>query len=188
MVVILLHVSAIAVLASHRLTANKINTLPIAVHFPESPPRARETQPPPPTVRIERSVPTVVAPEWPDLAPAQRTISTTPAIATPVANTQPPDTTPITPARFDADYLNNPPPTYPSLSRRMREQGTVILRVRVREDGLAAEVDLHHGSGHRRLDEAAMKAVRHWRFIPARRGENVIESWVLVPIEFSLHT
>ena len=44
---------------------------------------------------------------------------------------------PVTAARYDAAYLHNPRPAYPPLSRRLGEEGKVLLRVRVSREGLA---------------------------------------------------
>ena len=93
---------------------------------------------------------------------------------------------PPTPARFDAGYLNNPAPPYPPASRRLGEEGKVILRVRVSPEGNADEVELKTSSGSPRLDDSARRTVRRWQFIPARRGGTAVESWVLVPILFKL--
>jgi periplasmic protein TonB len=90
----------------------------------------------------------------------------------------------FTPPRFDAAYLTNPAPAYPAISRRLRETGVSVLRVRVTTEGQPAEVLLEHTSGFVRLDEAAISTVRRWRFVPARRGEQLAEAWVLVPVEF----
>ncbi|MFT3930881.1 MAG: energy transducer TonB [Spongiibacteraceae bacterium] len=87
---------------------------------------------------------------------------------------------------FDADYLNNPSPSYPPLSRRMREQGVVYLRVLVSADGTPDQVELKHSSGSVRLDESALCTVKKWRFVPARRGNQTVAAWVVVPIAFSL--
>jgi len=92
----------------------------------------------------------------------------------------------VTAARFDADYLNNPPPTYPAQSRRMREEGQVLLLVHVSADGAATAVHVRQSSGFSRLDDAALAAVRQWRFVPARRGHQTMASTVLVPIVFTL--
>ena len=89
-------------------------------------------------------------------------------------------------ARFDADYLRNPAPTYPPLSRRMGEEGKVILRVSVSAEGSAENVDIKTSSGSQRLDDAAVNTVKRWKFIPAKRGETPVQSWVLVPIIFKL--
>jgi protein TonB len=92
----------------------------------------------------------------------------------------------VTPARFDADYLNNPSPAYPPLSRRLGEQGRVVLRVPVSADGRPGLIDIKTSSGYPRLDAAARDAVGQWRFVPARRGEEAVAATVLVPIAFKL--
>lgn len=93
---------------------------------------------------------------------------------------------PITEARYDADYLHNPKPTYPTTSRRRGEEGRVVLKVLVKPDGTAADVLLHKSSGHGLLDDSARNTVTRWRFAAARRGREPVESWVLVPLVFSL--
>ncbi|MGB4855887.1 MAG: energy transducer TonB, partial [Candidatus Dechloromonas phosphoritropha] len=90
----------------------------------------------------------------------------------------------VTAARFDAAYLQNPRPSYPPLSRRLGEEGKVLLRVRVSAQGQPLTVDLEKGSNFERLDEAARRVVTHWRFVPARRGDEAIEATVIVPIVF----
>lgn len=88
--------------------------------------------------------------------------------------------------RFDAAYLNNQAPLYPPLSRRLGEQGHVLLRVHVARDGSATQVLLNRSSGFGRLDAAARRAVERWKFVPARQGEAAVDAWVIVPISFSL--
>lgn len=90
------------------------------------------------------------------------------------------------PARYDADYLHNPAPAYPAASRRLNEQGTVLLRVRVGRDGRARAIELLEGSGSPRLDRAASEAVRRWRFAPATEDGTAVDSWLRVPIAFRL--
>jgi protein TonB len=72
------------------------------------------------------------------------------------------------------------------LSRRIGEHGRVLLRVVVRPDGTPESVELRQSSGSPRLDEAALDAVRKWRFVPARRGDVPITAAVIVPIVFAL--
>lgn len=105
-----------------------------------------------------------------------------PAAAAPVKATPAPFSEP----RFDADYLANPPPAYPAISRRMGEEGRVLLRVHVSADGKPEEVEVKTSSGSPRLDRAAREAVSRWRFVPARRGDEKIAAWVQVPIVFNL--
>jgi protein TonB len=91
-----------------------------------------------------------------------------------------------TEANYKANYAHNPKPEYPSLAKSREWQGKVLLRVRVSAAGLSEEVQVEHSSGHEILDDAAIDAVKQWRFIPARRGETPVASAVLVPIVFSL--
>ncbi|HEY8218902.1 MAG TPA: energy transducer TonB, partial [Methylobacter sp.] len=79
---------------------------------------------------------------------------------------------------FNAAYLNNPAPNYPSVSRRLGEQGLVLLRVQVTADGTAESVELQTGSGSSRLDQAALEAVKKWQFVPAKRGEQSVSASV----------
>jgi periplasmic protein TonB len=90
----------------------------------------------------------------------------------------------LTAARFDADYLHNPAPAYPAQSRRLKEEGTVLLLVRVSVEGTPLSVEIRNSSGFERLDEAGLQAVRQWRFVPAKRGSENVAASVLVPIQF----
>ncbi|MBE0626194.1 MAG: energy transducer TonB, partial [Burkholderiales bacterium] len=90
------------------------------------------------------------------------------------------------PPRFDAAYLNNPAPAYPRASRLAGQQGQVLLKVLVGTSGSAVNIAVQHSSGFERLDDAALNSVRQWHFAPAKRGDQAIEAWVLVPIVFRL--
>jgi protein TonB len=92
----------------------------------------------------------------------------------------------VEPPRFNADYLDNPAPSYPPLSRKLGEQGRVLLRVLVTADGVPSQVTLHKSSGYARLDEVAADTVRRWKFVSARQGSQPVEAWVIVPIQFNL--
>lgn len=113
-----------------------------------------------------------------------------PEAPVPVVPPSPPAPAPapveLTPPAFNADYLQNPAPAYPAQSRRLGEQGRVILRVLVGSAGSAQEVQVRTSSGYPRLDEAARETVKQWKFHPARRGAEAVAAWVLVPIHFSL--
>ncbi len=118
-------------------------------------------------------------------APSPTVAPTTVSAAEP-ANAALPQAEAVTPARGDAAYLRNPTPTYPLLSRRLGEQGKVLLRVLVNADGSAMSVEIEASSGYVRLDHAARETVRQWRFIPAMQGSKSVSSWVIIPIDFSL--
>lgn len=85
-----------------------------------------------------------------------------------------------------ADYLNNPPPEYPRLSRRMGEQGKVVVRVLIGADGSAQKAEINRSSGYDRLDQAALATVLKWRYVPGKRGDKPEAMWFNVPINFVL--
>ena len=91
-----------------------------------------------------------------------------------------------TPPSYKAAYLHNPPPAYPRISKRRGEEGKVLLRVKVNQQGRAALVKLHQSSGSTRLDNAARKAVNRWRFVPAKKAGKTVSGWVIVPVVFKL--
>lgn len=148
-------------------------TLPVAQPEPlRKPPPAPKT----PTPTLETTTSSEPAPSAPVAAPPETKPAPPAAPAAPA----------VSAARFDADYLRNPAPPYPPLSRRMGEEGKVVLRVSVNPQGTADDIEIRSSSGSNRLDESALKTVRNWRFIPAKRGELAVQSWVLVPIIFKL--
>jgi periplasmic protein TonB len=77
-------------------------------------------------------------------------------------------------------------PSYPSNARRLGIQGTTLLSVFVAVDGRVADVVVKQSAGHPDLDQAAADAVKRWRFEPARRGNEAVSMWVLLPVEFRL--
>jgi len=93
---------------------------------------------------------------------------------------------PFIPPNFNAAYLDNPPPPYPALARRMGEQGKVVLRVLVNVKGVVDRVELKSSTGSAQLDNIALETVRRWRFVPARQGDQSVAAWVLIPITFTL--
>ncbi|OJT98565.1 MAG: hypothetical protein BGN82_02075 [Alphaproteobacteria bacterium 65-7] len=151
------------------------------------------SQPEPvPLPKLER-VPEVVMPDLPKIDTIAQPTPDSIRAAPPPASQAPSDSTAkksddnqTSPPVFDAGYLNNPAPIYPNMSRRLREVGTTVLRVRVSAAGLPLDVLMGTSSGYSRLDEAAMAAVKKWKFQPAQRNGNAVEAWVLVPVEFSL--
>jgi protein TonB len=164
----------------------------IMVRLVEAPPSVQEVklpEPAPPRPQPVRRPAPVEAPQ-PVLTAAPEAPAPAVAIAppppAPVAESAPPAPPVVTAARFDADYLSNPKPVYPVASRRLGEEGKVLLRVKVSPGGAPLVVELKQSCGFGRLDEAARAAVERWRFVPARRGDEAIESWVSVPIVFSL--
>lgn len=154
-------------------------------------PQLRTPATPRPPVLTTSAATAVTAPV---VEPEQRTEPVTPAQTVADEPVAPPPQAPasvaqpepLQPPRFDADYLDNPAPAYPSLSRRLREQGTVLLRVYVDASGAPVQIELKQSSGHARLDQTAPETVRRWRFQPARQGSSAVAGWVIVPISFIL--
>lgn len=189
------HAALLALLASLDLVPlpAPAATLPVRVLPPEAPPVAParpEAVPPRPRPVAPRPQPAPPAPVLAAEAAAPAPVAEAPRPAAPVAAppvaVAAPPPAPVTAPRFDADYLDNPAPAYPGLSRRLREEGRVVLRVLVEAGGLPARLEVRSSSGYERLDRAALDAVGRWKFVPARQGPEAVAAWVLVPIAFSL--
>ncbi len=142
---------------------------PVAIADPTPAPNApvgiTTPQPPPPPVAA--AVVTTPAP-----APA----------APPAPPPPPKDEAPVS----DADYLQNPKPPYPGLSKRLNEQGSVLVRVLVGTDGKVQDITIKQSSGFERLDQSALQSVARWRFVPGKRGGVPEAMWHIVPIIFKL--
>ena len=198
--VIGLHVALLALMLNYqpKLGASQADVLLVSmITLPQPLPVEAPPEPPKPKPKLKPAVRKVksITPPAPIEAPSQTAISLPPAPPSPVAEAEviasappspPAPPAPIVLPRFDADYLRNSAPAYPSLSRRMGEQGRVLVRVVVRPDGMPDSVVLRQSSGSQRLDEAALDAVRRWRFVPARQGSTPVTAAVIIPIVFSL--
>ncbi|HWV15387.1 MAG TPA: energy transducer TonB [Cellvibrio sp.] len=160
----------------------------VSVEPVEPPP---EPVPPPPPPPEQKPLPKPKKP-LPKAPPSERAVQEEVAVEpTPPApveqKSEPQPQAPVVPPRADATQINNPAPVYPTISKRLREEGTVILEILVTASGSVAEMRLKQSSGYERLDEAAMRAVKQWHFLPARRGNEAIDFWYELPIEFSLN-
>jgi periplasmic protein TonB len=193
-IVIALHAGIFLLILAARTVAPKIMELPLIVDLLQPPEEQNLSEANP--LPVARPQPVRQKPLPFPKAPVpviETTVSTAPApesaIAAPPENKAAnvaPAAESFSQARFDANYLRNPAPTYPSLSKRMGEEGKVVLRVSVSPQGTADSVEIRTSSGSPRLDESAQRTVRNWKFVPARRGDAPIQSWVLVPIIFKL--
>lgn len=92
-------------------------------------------------------------------------------------------------ARAEAkpNYLKNPAPRYPEAARRAGQEGLVVLWAEVTSEGRADSVTVRQSSGYSALDEAALRAVKKWKFYPAKIGTLPVASRVEVPIRFQLN-
>jgi protein TonB len=124
----------------------------------------------------------------PEPAATAETAAPAAPVAAPARPTAaPPKAEAFTEANYRANYKSNPKPEYPRLAKSRGWQGKVLLRVQVTADGRSASVQVQQSSGHKQLDEAAVKAVENWTFLPAKRGDMAVASTVTVPIQFKLN-
>jgi protein TonB len=143
----------------------------------------------PPAIKPVHAVVTAQMPEMPFIeipisAPSAN------AITVPVRNAPPPAASADNSAPkliSTVEYLREPSPRYPPQSRRLREQGLVVLKVLIDERGTACEIEIESSSGHVRLDDAAREAVRRAAFRPYVEDGAPRRALVLIPIEFSLN-
>jgi periplasmic protein TonB len=210
--VVLLHVGGLAALQSGLLVRTYELVVPVEMITqiieppkPVAPPPTPTPPPPPEPVKVNKAVTLPPAPQplaIADPIPAPSAPLVTPAppaplppITAPLAATpSPAPAAPPAPApapkvelpRADADYLNNPKPPYPPVSKRLAEQGRVMVRVYVGADGSAQKVELNKSSGFDRLDAVAVATVARWRFKPGTRGGVPEAMWHLIPIDFVL--
>ena len=77
-------------------------------------------------------------------------------------------------------------PTYPAISRRMGEEGKLVLRVELDESGHIDEAQVIDSSGYARLDNAALEAVKNWQCRPSMRNGQPVRAIALQPFNFVL--
>jgi protein TonB len=143
-------------------------------------------QPAPQPLAIADQTPTPSAPvgvlmPQPPAPPIGTAVAVTPA-----SPFGPPAPTRVELPSTDADYLNNPRPAYPPMSKRMGEQGKVVVRVLIGADGLPQKAEIRTSSSYERLDQAALATVMKWRYVPGKRAGVPEAMWFNVPINFVL--
>lgn len=169
---------------------------PLAIEFAPPPPPPPEPPKIQPQVAKVAPAPAKAPPQLPVVAqapvddgpPSANTVQVaTPAPPAPVAAPPaPPAPEPVTEPRGYAGYRSNPAPEYPALAQDRGLQGQVVLKVHVLASGKPDNVAVDKSSGHKILDDAAVKAVLAWSFDPAKRGQTPIDGWVKVPLNFKL--
>jgi protein TonB len=75
---------------------------------------------------------------------------------------------------------------YPPASRRLGEEGRVIVHVVIDAGGRPSASRIERSSGFPRLDRAADCVVRRLEFVPGRRDGRAVEASVLLPVMFRL--
>lgn len=202
--VLLAHILVFAALISAQSTKPPIDApiKPMLVSFVSNPapePEVVPFVPPPPKPepviqkkpkpvvkeRIPEPQPEVV--EQPVVSEQPPVISKPAPVAEELSEPQPIAESKIEPLRAQINPLESPAPNYPAQSRRMGEEGRVVLRILVSEKGNAETVQIETSSGFERLDQSALETVKKkWRFIPAKRNNQPVSAYAIVPIKFSL--
>ena len=197
---VLLHVGGLLLLQSGLLTRSAEMLIPVEMLSITTPsplkaearlPKIEQPKLAPPPVQTPMPV-TQPAPAppvpVPVIAAAALPAPAAPAVAAPAAINAPP--APVQPVvqlpSSDADYLQNPKPSYPAMSRRQGEQGKTIVRVLIGVDGLPKQSELAKSSGFARLDQAAMDTIMRWRFVPGKRAGVPESMWFNIPINWVL--
>ncbi|WP_157216679.1 energy transducer TonB [Flavisphingomonas formosensis] len=178
----------------------------VSIHKPKNPPLVVELlqdkpPPPPSAAKPEPAKPTPVAivvpqPIVPVVAPAPPPVTVTdtppPPRAVIVAPAAPPQPAvpagPVDAGDLASKMIAGDPPRYPIESRRKHEQGTVWLTVLVGLDGRVSDISVARSSGSSRLDEAALAAVKRWRWSPTMRNGAPVMVRGTVDIPFVLQS
>ena len=210
--VVLLHVGALWALQTGllRRAVEIIVPATLLTEYVSPPAPVTQAAPPPPAPAPKPQRPTQVKAPAPrpapeplpiaDTTPSPNAITVSPAKADPeppapitAAGPATPTAAPPAPAApkielpsSNAAYLQNPAPAYPAISKRMGEQGKVVLRVFISTDGLPQKIEISQSSGFDRLDRQAQATGLRWKFVPGKRNGVPEAMWYLVPINFVL--
>jgi periplasmic protein TonB len=202
--VVLFHIVALWALQSGLLRRAVEIIVPIAVLSEivtppapkaEQPPELVQPKPVPPpkqpvTRRVESAKPLTPQPlavPYSEPSP-QEPVVETPAPPAPVAAAPSPAPAPakLELPSSDADYLRNPAPVYPPLSKRLGEQGKVLVRVLIGSDGAPQKAELKRSSGFERLDRSALEYVMKCRYVPGKVAGVPQAMWHEAPVNFVL--
>ena len=176
----------------HLIMANVVTEMPapMATSRPSTAParaaQQLQTQAQPPTAHVQTTPAPVAAAATASLPVASTTPASAASPAPASAQTTAPAPAALVLPSSDADYLNNPAPVYPRMSRRLGEQGTVVVRVFINTEGRAEQTEIRTSSGYTRLDEAALDTVKRWRYVPGKRAGTAEAMWFNVPVRFVL--
>lgn len=128
------------------------------------------------------NAPTGVATPQPPAPPIAEPVAVAPA-APPAAPPAPPRV--VLPST-DADYLNNPKPSYPAMSQRLGEQGKVLVRVFIGIDGVPDKAEVKRSSGYERLDASALAYILKCRFVAGKVNGTPQPMWYEAPVHYVL--
>lgn len=164
---------------------------------PPKPPKPEPVKPEPPKVVEQRPEPPKPEPAKPASPapepPPKPAPAPAPAPEPVVKPAPPPAPAPApTPAKSSsgssAQYVGSCEAPYPTMSKRMNEKGTVVVKVLVKSDGTAGDVELKSSSGYPRLDQAWLEAIKNCRFTSSTGSDGKpIDEWFSAPHTFRLN-
>jgi protein TonB len=154
--------------------------------MPAPQPVARPAPEPAPEAPLAAPTQVALAPITQPVAQAAPPAPPAPPAPVVVAKAAPAAPTPVELPVSDAEYLQNAKPAYPAISRKLREQGKVVVEVLIGADGSAQQAKVQASSGFDRLDAAALATVQRWRYVPGKKGGVATAMWFSVPIHFVL--
>ncbi|VWX52878.1 energy transducer TonB [Novosphingobium sp. 9U] len=143
---------------------------------------------PQPKIQLPSPGPTQVTLDLPP--PAQPPATVAPVIAAPAAPAAAPaapaPSAPIDGGDLASQVISAKPPAYPIDARRQKVQGTVKLRLLVGPDGRVSDIQIAVSSGSQLLDNAALVAVKRWRWAPQKVNGAAVAVRGIVSIPFVL--
>jgi len=201
--VLVFHVAALYGLWSYRIIPAQIEAVTMVINLVNPPPpeQARPPQPEPPKLPKPRSIEPPLIEHMqlaveafvaqPDeslayVSPPPPAVEM-PSLPPPVVEAPPLPPQPVMlPNELSVSCPERSPPDYPQLSKRMNEQGKVVLQVEIGEEGRVANATVKTSSGYQRLDTAALSAVKTWRCKPSERDGVAVRAVALQPFSFIL--
>lgn len=179
------------------IVPEKPKKVEITISKPKPKPIIQPPPPPPPPPKVAQKLPPKLPKAKPNVVPIKPQIvekveyvADAPPTIAPVTSVAPVAAPvveeKVTPPVAGADYLNNPAPEYPEIAMERGWEGKVLLKVHVQPDGKPDSVSVAKTSGQKVLDDAAVKTVYKWSFVPAKRGDTPIAGTVTVPMNFKL--
>jgi protein TonB len=152
------------------------------------PPQEATVPPSPPPAAAAVPAPSLTAPGGPLQAPTPDAVPAA-ALDGPLPPTAAGGHATPAPPSVDVEarlFPGTPEPAYPDAARRLREEGSVTLQLKVRADGRLLAVKTLHSSGSPRLDRAARDAAWRWRVLPAERDGRPVDSLFEKTLHFRL--
>lgn len=206
------HAIVVAILIVAPLTATNVLPTPQSVLvFAITPPPPPTPPPPLPEIRVTPPAPADVAPINPNAAPFEAPTgiveeppfvptTTAPPARLPVSNTgtalaspslpvslaTPPPSRPIPVggAVGEPRKLHHVPPTYPTVARAARVSGVVILEATIARDGSVKDARILRSNAM--FDQAAIDAVRQWRYTTPTLNGVPVDVTMTVTVRFTM--